>query len=124
MMDEDCVGFFFGGDGLNSSRNLEIFVSATLFLRANGPDTVGSEGSAEYPVTSVSLVPPCRFIGRGVSSLSVGKDTERLSFRRSVDEALKGLFSVPVRERLTSDSLELSGGLCRLLEYVEDDTSR
>jgi hypothetical protein len=116
MMDADCVIFFFGGDGLNSSRNLEVLVSATLFLRASGAGTANSDGLIAWPVTVARLVRPCRLAGLGVSSLSVGKEAERRGRRKSEDEILKAWFSVSVRDRFTTDPPKLSGGLCGRLE--------
>ena len=97
MIDEDCVNFFLGGDGLNSSRNLDVLVSATLLLRANGAGAVSNRVSAD------SLDSPYRCTGLGVSSLSVGNELERLGLLRSEAEMLKGRFSVPVRGKVTMD---------------------
>jgi len=116
MIDADCVIFFLGGDGLNSSRNLEVLVSATLFLRASGAGGARSEGSIGWPVTVARLVRPCRLAGLGVSSLSVGKEAERRGRRMSADEMLTGRFSVSVRGRIVTDPPKLSGGLWGRLE--------
>jgi hypothetical protein len=44
MIDDEGMSFFFGGDGLNSSRNFDFFVLATLLFRAI------CDGSVEGPV--------------------------------------------------------------------------
>lgn len=116
MIDADCVVFFLGGDGLNSSRNLEVLVSATLFLRASGAGGARSVGSIVWPVTVARLIRPCRLAGLGVSSLSVGKEAERRGCRMSEDEILTERFSVSVRGRVVTDPPKLSGGLCGRLE--------
>lgn len=36
IIEDECVSFFLAAGGLNSSRNLETLVSATLLLRAKG----------------------------------------------------------------------------------------
>lgn len=47
MIDVDGVSFFLGGDGLNSSLNLDLFVSATLFFRASNGGCASSEVCGE-----------------------------------------------------------------------------
>ena len=123
MIDVDGVIFFRGGEGLNSSRNFDFFVSATLFLRTNWAGAVSRTVSAEASCAATKFVTPYLCVGLGVSSLSVGKEFERLSFLRSLDEWLKVWCVVPGRDRFTIDPPKLSGGLCGLLEYMDDATS-
>lgn len=122
MIDAEGVSLLFGGEGLNSSLNLDVFVSATLFLRANNPGAA-DETSSRVGSGGNTGITPWRRIALGVSSLSVGQDCDRLGFFISIDVMLKVCCAVIVLVRFTADPPELPGGLCGLLEYMDDATS-
>lgn len=86
MIDVEGVILFFGGEGLNSSRNFDLFVSATLFLRAKGAGAASSEESTLVSRGVLKSIAPYCLAGRGVSSLSTGNELERRNFLRSIDE--------------------------------------
>jgi hypothetical protein len=116
IIEVDAVIFFLGGEGLNSSRNFDFFVSATLFFRASGAGAASRDVSIAASCEASKYVTPYRCAGRGVSSLSVGKEFDRRGFLRSTDEWLKVWYPVAGRDRFTIDPPKLSGGLCGLLE--------
>ena len=88
MIDVDGVIFFLGGDGLNSSLNLDTFVSATLFFRANGRGLLSSAISTADSCALVIFKMPCGWAGLDISCLSLGKEFERLCFLGAFDEIL------------------------------------
>lgn len=68
----DADGLLRGGDGLNSSRNFDCFVFATLLLRASGMGFSSSGFFVDVLAAACEFVMLYRLAGIGVSSLSVG----------------------------------------------------
>lgn len=92
-MEEEFASFFLRAGGLNSSRNLETLVSATLFLHAKG--AVGSASGKdilERLLDKTGVASSCRCVGIGISVLAAGKVVDRMSFCVLEEEALEYWF--------------------------------
>jgi hypothetical protein len=95
----------------NSSRNLDFFVSAVLFLRASvisgviGPPVVNGSGVAAV------IARPCRYSGRGVSSSSVGNELDRRCSGKYVSELFEASRPIVFGLKFAIDPPKLSGGL-------------
>jgi hypothetical protein len=111
MIESDGVILFRGGEGLNSSRNFDFLVTATLFLRASEPGVASNGSVAAIDCTIVRLDGSYRDAARGVSSLSGELELPPLARGELSGVLLKLSRSVPIQPKLVSDATKSSGGL-------------
>jgi hypothetical protein len=114
MIDMPAVDFLRGGDGLNSSRNFDFFVFATLLLRATD-DAVRRVSLADMRLSAWKLVNPYRFTTFGVSPCSFENVSEKLRGKVAA-VLLERLGWLLGRGRVLKEPPKLSGGLCGRLE--------